>query len=158
MPTLPFSLKVPGVDAFAGLTISSTTYKFHGLLRFEGSVVHLEWAGRAEVEEVTGIDVDTRTVPLPPEALEVDVRELRRVEYRGGWWRPRLELACHDLRALRVVPGEEAGELHLHVARRDRAAAQAMAAALNAAMRTPSLHHTLPPQGVRFRPGEEDTR
>ncbi len=156
MPTLPFTLPVPGVDTFAGLTISSTSFKFHGLLRFEGSVLQLEWAGTAAVEEVTGMDVDSRTVALPPEALEIDVRELRRVEYRGGWWRPRLELACHDLRALRVVPGEEAGELRLRVARRDRAAAQAMAAALNAAMRTPSLHHTLPPQGIRFRPGEEE--
>ena len=158
MLTLPFALKVPGVDSFAGLTISSTSYAFHGLLRYEGSVVQLEWAGTAAVDEVTVLDVDSRTVDLPPEALDIDVRELRRVAYRAGWWRPRLELACHDLRTLRMVPGEEAGELRLHVARRDRAAARAMAAALNAAMATPSLHHTLTPQGIRFRPREEDTR
>lgn len=158
MLILPFALKVPGVDTFAGLTISSTSFTFRGLLRFEGSVLQLEWAGTAAVDEVSGIDVESRTVDLPPEALDVDVRELRRAEYRGGWWRPRLELACHDIRALRAVPGEEAGELRLHVARRDREAARAMAATLTAAMATPSLHHTLPPQGIRFRTREEDVR
>jgi hypothetical protein len=142
MIPLAFTLRVPGRDDITGTDVHSTTFQFHGLLRFEGTIVRLEWTGTAAIDEVTGLEVRSRTVTLPEEGLEVAVADLRRAEARGGWWRPRLELAARHIDTLRSVPGEERGEVRLWVARRDRHAARHLATVLTAAIAAPALANT----------------
>ncbi len=157
MIPLPFTLKVPGQDDVSGTGVHSTTYTFHGLLHFEGTTVRLEWTGTAAIDEVTGLDVHSRVLSLPREELEVPVEELRRIEARGGWWRPRLEVCARKLETLQTVPGEERGVVRLWLARRDRRAARECAALIRVAMATPALANTdSHPRVSRPKPGTAD--
>ncbi len=137
MEALPFSLKVPGEDSITLTAISSTTFKFSGLLRLDGAVLHLEWEGSAQVEEVESLSVRDETVPLPEEALDLPLEELRSIALLGGWWRPRVELCARSLGALNIVPSEEGGRVALWIARRDRASAATLVAAATRALRAP---------------------
>lgn len=136
MDALPFSLKVPGKDSITLTAISSTTFKFSGLLRLEGEVLYLEWEGSAQVEEVESLSVRDETVPLPEEELVLPLEELRSIALCGGWWRPRVELCARSLGALNIVPSEEGGRVALWIARRDRAAAAALVASATRALRS----------------------
>jgi hypothetical protein len=131
---LPFRLKVPGKDEFQGLHAVSISYRFHGVLRLEGALLAIEWQGAAQVQDVGALSVRDDRLALPDERLTVPVSHLYRATLAGGWWRPRLTLQAKVLRALAIVPSEDHGTVHLWYARRDRAAAIEMAAALNAAI------------------------
>lgn len=136
---LPFTLKVPGMDTVSGADVSSTSYRFHGLLRFDGHSLHLEWAGTADIDEVSGLDVRSETVALPTETLSLPVHRLRSAVLRAGWWRPHLELTGSDLAALAIVPGEQLGRLRLWLARDDREHARRVVEGLREAIATPLL-------------------
>jgi hypothetical protein len=150
MHALPFRLKVPGDDIIQGADIISRSFTFHGMLRFDGAILRLEWAGSAAVDEVTLLDVSSRVLPLPTEHLELSMGYLRHAEYRGGWLRPRLELAAWEVDLLRIVPGEAGGVVRLWLTRGDREQGRAVAAALTAALRAPGVtdrtpHFEFPP-------------
>ena len=144
MHALPFRLKVPGEDIFEGTDIISRSFKFHGMLRFDGEILRLEWAGSASVDEVSTLDVNSRTLSLPSEQMELSVAYLRRAEFRGGWWRPRLELEAWEVDLLRIVPGEAGGLVRLWLARGDREQGRAAAEALTAALRAPRVSDRTP--------------
>ncbi len=127
MEPLPFSLRVPGVDAFTLRAIGSTRYLFSGRLQLDDDFLYLEWTGIAEVDEVALSGIRSERVGLPLESLRLPIVVLRTAELRGGWLRPHLELIAARLDALRSVPGEEAGRLRLWLARRDRASARRVA-------------------------------
>lgn len=133
MESLPFRLKVPGKDAMTATSASSTWFRFHGLLHLLDSALRLEWTGTAKVEEVSLLSVEEETVTLPDESLTLPLARLRKLELRGGWLRPHLELMGNDLEALRIVPSEEAGRVRLWIARRDRRLAAQIVAAARAA-------------------------
>ncbi len=130
LPTLPFKLKVPGTDDFTGLSATSTRFRFHGLLRFTGAELHLEWSGTARVEKLGALTARTERLPLPHETLVVPVSGIRAIELHGGWWRPRLELSGNDLGVFNVVPGESRGRARLWITRQHRQLAAAVAAAI----------------------------
>jgi hypothetical protein len=130
---LPFKLKVPGKDEFQGADITSVSYRFHGLLRLDGTDLHIEWAGTAHVDEVGTLNVRSETLPLPSETLDLPVSRLATVEVRGGWLRPRLEITATDLAALAVVPGEAQGRVRFWIARSHREQAAALVEALHRA-------------------------
>lgn len=142
MTPLEFTLEVPGTDDVSGADVHSATFHFHGLLSLEEGRLRLEWAGTAEIDDVTGLEVRSETLALPGEVLEVSIGDLRAAEFRGGWWRPRLELAGRSLEVLRMVPGEDRGRVRLRVARRDRQRARTLATLLATAIATPSLANT----------------
>lgn len=157
MHALPFRLKVPGEDTFEGVNVISRSFKFHGMLRFDGEILRLEWAGSASVDEVSALDVSSRTLSLPSEQMELSAAYLRRAEFRGGWWRPRLELEAWEVDLLRIVPGEAGGVVRLWLARGDRELGRAAARAITTALRaqrvsdrTPHLElpAVTPPEGV----------
>jgi hypothetical protein len=131
---LPFRLKVPGKDEFRGLRAVSISYRFHGVMRLEGALLVIEWQGAAQVQDVGALSVRDDRLDLPDERLTIPVSHLYRVTLAGGWWRPRLTLQAKSLRALAMVPSEDHGTVHFWYARRDRAAAIEMEAALNAAI------------------------
>jgi hypothetical protein len=132
MQPLPFRLKVPGKDALTATEASSTSFRFHGLLHLLEDTLLLEWTGLAQVERVSLLDVEEETVTFPAEELTLPLARVRRLRLRGGWLLPHLELMGNDLDALRIVPSEEAGRVHLWLARRDRRLAAAIAARVEA--------------------------
>ncbi len=75
-----------------------------------------------------------RSGRLEQGTVESDVRELliplpglRAVRVAGLWWRPRLEIAAADLRALEGFPRAATGEVSLRIRRRDRTDARELA-------------------------------
>lgn len=130
MDPIPFSLKVPGKDDMTWSEIATTSYRFRGLLRLEADGLLLEWAGTAEVEEVSFAGVRTDRINLPSESLLVPIAAVRTLRVAGGWLRPHIELTAHDWDLLRYVPGEDGGRLRLWLARRDRGAARRLVAAV----------------------------
>lgn len=130
MLPLPFKLKVPGRDEVTVEHISSTSFSFRGLAQLAGSELLLEWSGTASVDEVAGLEVREETLALPTESLSIPLHLLRTVEFRGGWWLPRIELTGRDMTLLASVPGEKLGRLRLWVARRDRHLARQLVAAI----------------------------
>lgn len=132
MSTLPFRLKVPDREEISPLGVSSTSFKFHGLLQVMETGLLLTWNGTAKVEKfgLTGVGEDT--LPLPEESLELAFDRLRDVSLEGGWLLPRLLLMGSDFDALRIVPSEEGGRVSLWLARRDLGLARDMAQAIRA--------------------------
>ncbi len=159
LPPLPFSLKVPSRDNLSGeAVISWTDFAFHGLMRFDGEVLQIEWSGTAATDEVEGAAVRSEILALPAEAVAIPLERLRTVKLAGGWWRPRLEITGNDMAALAEVPSEEGGRVRFWLRRGDRAlAAELVSAMRQAARERPSLErgarpalpqpHT-PPGGV----------
>jgi hypothetical protein len=142
---LPFKLRVAGKDEFHGVHAVSTSFRFHGLLRFDWDHLWIEWAGSARVQDVGALTVRDEHLPLPAEALAIPVDRLRRAALAGGWWRPRLEISAKDLAALATVPSEDQGKVRFWYARRDRATAIALSAILSRAIASASVASTAPP-------------
>lgn len=127
---LPFRLKVPGTDEFRGLHAVSTSFRFRGMLRFDGISLTLEWSGVANVQDVGPLTARDDRLPLPTESLAVPLAQLQAVRLTGGWWRPRLEIVASHLDALTTVPSEDAGTVRLWLERRDLGTARTVAASL----------------------------
>lgn len=135
MTTLPFRLKVPDREEITATGVSSTSFRFHGLLRLREDGLLLTWNGTAQVQRfgLTGIGDDT--LPLPEESLELPFERLRAVELQGGWMLPRLLLMGSDFDALRLVPSEEGGRVSLWLDRRDRQLGREVAEAIQRFLR-----------------------
>ena len=142
---LRFKLKVAGTDEFRGVHAVSTSFRFHGLMRFNGVHLQIEWAGSARVQDVGALSIRDEQLPLPTETLTIPADRLWGAELSGGWWRPRLEISAKDVGALAIVPSEDQGKVRFWYARRDRAAAIALTAALNRAIASPPLASTVQP-------------
>ncbi len=132
MPTLPFRLKVPDREGITPLGVSSTSFRFHGLLRLDAHGVVLTWNGTAKVEKFGFTGVGEDTLPLPEESLELGFDRLRDAAVEGGWLLPRLLLMGSDFDALRIVPSEEGGRVSLWIARRDLGLARDLAQQIRA--------------------------
>lgn len=136
MPPLPFQLKVPARDNLAGESVVSwTSFDFHGLMWFDGALLHLEWSGTAATDAVEGVSVRSDVMALPTESVSIPLERLRAARLAGGWWRPRLELSGNDMRALAEVPSEAAGTVRFWIRRRDRHLAGTLVSAMRQAAR-----------------------
>jgi len=106
---IAFTLKVSGKDQFRGVNAVSTSYRFHGRLRFDGVSLWIEWTGTYRVQEVGALTVRDEQASLPNESLMVPLARVLNVRFRGWWWRPHLELSGRDLAVFETVPGEDGG-------------------------------------------------
>ena len=131
---IPFTLKVAGKDRFQGVKAVSISYRFRGLLRFDGTSLWIEWTGTYRVQEVGALTARDEEAPLPVESLTVPLARLLNVRFRGGWLRPRLELAGRDLAVFETVPGEDRGIARLWLSRRDRKIAEGVTRKINQAI------------------------
>jgi hypothetical protein len=131
---IPFTLKVSGKDQFRGVNAISTSYRFHGRLRFDGVSLWIEWTGTYRVQEVGALTVRDDVAPLPNESLMVPLARVLNVRFRGGWLRPRLELSGRDLAVFETVPGEDGGIVRLWLSRQDREIAESLASRVNRAI------------------------
>jgi hypothetical protein len=157
MLSVPFRLKVPGKDEVSGVHIASTTFSFHGRLRLDPPVLHIEWSGTAAIDDVSGFGVRSETIALPSETLSVPLDCLYAAKLQGGWWRPRLILIANELTGLAIVPSEEGGRVSFWLARADRrAAAQLLAAIQGTQRRLGSASGSSPPETLPTPPGDAD--
>jgi hypothetical protein len=132
---VPFQVSLPGHDTLDFDGAQSETYRVHGLLHLDGDTVIFEWSTASRVERVSFTGVEVEDEVTEPELLEVPATWIADARVTGGWWAPRLRLRGRRLDAFTGVPGAGPGTLVLRIARRDRALAGAMAAALLAPLR-----------------------
>jgi hypothetical protein len=155
-PAAPFSLRLPKEERVHGPRhVSSTRHHIRGFARLEGAGLVLEWSGTIERSVVQWAEVWTERVPVPVSRATIPVRQVRRIELRGGWWRPRIDLRTSDLGSLASVPGAAPDHVSLWLARRDRRAAAELVAATEAAiadamLRAVEAHAALPNPPTRL--------
>ena len=130
---VPFGLPLPGRDTLDFEGARSEWHRVQGLLHLEGDSITFEWSTTQHVEHVSlsGVHIDDEATP--PELLSVPVAWIGEARVAGGWWAPRLILRARRLDAFDGMPGAVLGTVVLRIARRDRAIAAAMVAALTAA-------------------------
>jgi hypothetical protein len=122
METLPFWLKVGKKESITWQGFHTARYRFQGFLRLANNGLLLEWSGTTKIEDVGFLGIKSRTHALPHEQLELPLEQLRGIELRGGWLRPRVELST-AFEALSIVPSEELGRVRLWIHLADRALA-----------------------------------
>lgn len=127
---LQFTLRIPRSRESGLFMTSTTSYRFHGLLRFEEGSLHLEWAGTAHHRTSALFFRRSRTVGFPPETLIIPIGALRAATLRTGWLRSYLELRGRDLATLATIPGEDRGSARLWIARASRPAAAELVSAI----------------------------
>lgn len=132
MHVLPFRLRVPSQDAHTIVEATSTTFKFRGMMRLEAGYLYIEWAGTGKRESHGLLGTESTTKALPLESIEVPLEEIRLMQFRGGWWWPRVIFSLTTLDGLRMVPSEEDGVVKFYIARSDRSQAEALIAAVMA--------------------------
>jgi hypothetical protein len=123
METLPFWLKVGKKETVTWTGFHTARYRFQGFLRLANNSLLLEWSGTTKIEDVGFLGIKSRTHALPHEQMELPLEQLRGIELRGGWLRPRVELST-AFEALSIVPSEELGRVRLWIHRSDGALAR----------------------------------
>jgi hypothetical protein len=135
--SVPFQVALPGHDTLDFDEVRSESYRVHGLLHLDEDILTFEWSTSLRVERVSFAGVEVDDDVTEPEFLEIPVAWIAEARVTGGWWAPRLRLRGRRLDAFDGVPGADLGKLVLRIARRDRALAAAMAAALTPALLKP---------------------
>ena len=136
---LPFSLE--GTEEALGVSeLTSTKETIHGLLRFDGDRLLIQWRLTIRTEHLGETDEELEGV----NSVVVPLERLAGVTVRQRWWEfwlgPRLVLTATDLLAFEHMAGEEGfhlshpAELVLRLRRGDRLAAEEFAAEIILAM------------------------
>jgi hypothetical protein len=124
---LPFRISSPGRDTLGLEGIKSVSYHADGMLQLNDGVLTMEWTETRTTEQVSLERIGTDVDAFPPEWLELPVDRLAGAWVIGGWWRPRLEVRVRAPEDLESVPGARGITVRLHIQRRDRRLAQAIA-------------------------------
>jgi hypothetical protein len=130
---LLFTLGVPHRKQIRGLGVTRTSFRFHGQLRLEGPLLHIEWVGTMRIKTVEAFNVRDETEGLPNEALDLWVTQLHSAKLQGRW-HPRVVVAERQIGALGLVPSESQGEVVFWVSRQDRGVAKRFVRALTKAI------------------------
>ena len=121
MPILavPFSLALGKETTLDGERIESKKFQVHGVARWEGDRLTLEWSGSVEITEVLGGEMRNLRQSVPAQRLVLPAARIASIEARGRWWRPYIELRTTGIGPLELVPTATAGRVLLRINRRD---------------------------------------
>ena len=107
--------------------IKSVSYRADGVLQLHDGVLTLEWTETRTTEQVSLERIGTEVDAFPAEWLELPMDRLAGAWVIGGWWRPQLELRARAPEDVESVPAARGITVRLHIHRRDRRLAQAIA-------------------------------
>lgn len=129
MPILavPFSLALGKETTLDRERIESKKFQVHGVARWEGDRLTLEWSGSVEITEVLGSEMRNLRQSVPAQRLVLPTARIASIEARGRWWRPYIELRTTGIGPLELVPTATAGRVLLRINRRDWSAARDLA-------------------------------
>ena len=134
MSAVPFTLAPRSEQLAGGTEMHIVKTSVVGVASLDGQALRLQFRIIEEFQRF-------RTGRLEQGTNESDVRELliplgalRAVRVAGSWWRPRLEIAAADLRALEGFPRAATGEVSLRIRRRDRTDARELASDIEYAL------------------------
>lgn len=115
---LPFSIP----DLYAGFA------RAHGMARFDGKEVNIEFEVRDEIAGVIRSDVKDAAV---------GVQDILSIQLKRGWWKHQV-LIQTDYLKVGEIPNMERGQIRLHIARGDLEIAERFVAAVDRAIREPA--------------------
>src|SRR5215471_13404434 len=126
MPILavPFSLAMGKETTMDRERVQSKKFQVHGVARWEGDRLTLEWSGSVDITEVLGGEMRNLRQSVPAQRLVLPTARIASIEARGRWWRPYVELRTTGIGPLELVPTATAGRVLLRINRRDWSAAR----------------------------------
>lgn len=148
---VPFRLKVPDETKVRGPEVTTVRHDLRGLARMEAGELVIEWTGKRSVGEPGAASIKTNAETVAPAMVRLPVAGIDRVSVRGTlWFHNRIEILLRNLKDAPLVPGSPPGRVVLWIARRDREAAEELAAAIESdladlALRVADGGRQLPP-------------
>jgi len=116
---LPFFLAQPKETNIDRGRVQSKEFQVRGIARLEGDRLTLEWSGSVEITEIHGGSVRNLRQSVPAQRLVLPAARIARLELRGRWWRPYIELRTTGIGPLELVPTAQGGRVLLRITRRD---------------------------------------
>lgn len=136
---LPFTI-TRGTDAYHRDGITSIVETVHGLLRFEGESLHIEWRMHRATDRY-GKETRSEVLVEPVQEVTIPLGELTDATVRRPWWAfrggSRLTITAYSLEALAAPDGlglPHPAQLELRIGPADRATALDFAADLRLAL------------------------
>jgi hypothetical protein len=145
-PSVPFRLRLPKEMTVDGNHVVSKEFHVRGIARLEPERLVLEWSGTVDVADVRGGSVRALRESLPTQRVAVGLRRISRLQLRGRWWRPRIELSTLDLAVLDPIPGALPGSVTLALSRGEWRAAEELVASVQLEMADAALREAEQPR------------
>lgn len=153
MPILavPFSLDQAKETNIERGRVRSKAFQVRGIARMEADRLTLEWSGSMEITEIDGANVRNLRQSVPAQRLVLPAARIARIELRGRWWKPYIELRTTGISPLELVPTAEGGRVFLRITRRDWSIARDLVSHVNLEMADAALRdaegveHLAPP-------------
>ena len=141
MPILavPFSLTQPKETNVERGRVQSKEFQVRGIARMEGDRLTLEWSGSVEITEIHGADLRNLRQSVPAQRLVLPAARIAKIELRGRWWKPHIELRTTGLGPLELVPTAQGGRVLLRITRRDWGIARELVSHVNLEMADAAL-------------------
>ena len=136
MPILavPFFLAQPKETNIERGRVQSKEFQVRGIARMEGDRLTLEWSGSVEITEVHGGNVRNLRQSVPAQRLVLPAPRIAKIELRGRWWRPYIELRTTGIGPLDLVPTASGGRVLLRITRGDWGIARELVSHVNLEM------------------------
>ena len=136
MPILavPFFLAQPKETIVDRGRVQAKEFQVRGIARMEGDRLTLEWSGSVEITEIQGGNMRNLRQSVPAQRLVLPVTRIARMEIRGRWWKPYIELRTTGIGPLELVPTAAGGRVLLRLTRADWGIARDLVSHVNLAM------------------------
>lgn len=127
MTAVPFTLAARSEQLAGGSEMHIVKTSVVGVASLDDQALRLQFRTIEEFQRYRGGRFEQGINESDVRDLLIPLRALRTVRVAGPWWRPRLEIAGADLRALDGFPRAATGEASLRIRRRDRTDARELA-------------------------------
>jgi hypothetical protein len=127
MSAVPFTLAPRSEQLSGGSEMHIVKTSVVGVASLGDGALRLQFRTIEEFQRYQGGRLEQGTNESDVRELLIPFAALRSVRVSGPWWRPRLEIAAADLRALEGFPRATTGEVSLRIRRRDRTDARELA-------------------------------
>lgn len=136
MPILavPFFLSQPKETNVERGRVQAKEFQVRGIARLEADRLTLEWSGSVEITEIQNGNVRNLRQSVPAQRLVLPAARIAKMELRGRWWKPHIELRTLGLGPLELVPTATGGRVLLRITRRDWSIARELVARVNLEM------------------------
>ena len=158
MPILavPFSLAQAKETNIERGRVQSKAFQVRGIARMEADRLTLEWSGSVEITEIQAGDVRNLRQSVPAQRLVLPAARIAKMELRGRWWKPYIELRTTGIGPLELVPTAQGGRVLLRITRRDWGLARELVSHVNLEMADAALRDA--EQVERITDGESERR
>ena len=136
MPILavPFFLAQPKETNVDRGRVQAKEFQVRGIARMEGDRLTLEWSGTVEITEIQGGNVRNLRQSVPAQRLVLPAARIAKIDLRGRWWKPHIELRTTGIGPLELIPTASGGRVLLRITRGDWSIARDLVSHVNLEM------------------------